>query len=73
MQALPTPAGETAVIEKLVVANQEKETDESNLVHALANQELSGIDAAEEIVKTAKARVRGLAQGYGIECGGEAE
>jgi len=61
------------VIEKLVVANQEKETDENNLAHAVADKELSGIDAAEETVKTAKARVHGLAQGYGIECGGESE
>ncbi len=74
LQALPKPAGEAAeVIEKLVVADQEKETDATNLAHALANEELSAIDAAEETAKTAKARVHGLAQGYGIECGGETE
>jgi hypothetical protein len=74
IRSLPEPSGDASTIAKLLTAAEEKETDESNLAHALANGltngELGAITAAGEAAKTAKAREHYLAQGYGIECGG---
>jgi len=70
LRSLAEPLGETAIVKKYLTANEEKETDETNLAHALENEELNSIAPAEQAAKTARTREHGLAQGYGIECGG---
>jgi len=72
LQSLPEPAGEAAAIAKWLTAESESVTDQSNFADALANEEGTAREAAQQAAGKAKALAHGLAQGYGFKiCGAE--
>lgn len=74
LQSLPEPAGESATIAKWLTAESESVTDQSNFADALANEEGTAREAAQQDAEKAKALAHGLAQGYGFKvCGAEEE
>jgi hypothetical protein len=74
LQSLPEPVGETATIAKWLTAESESVTDQSNFADALANEEGTAREAAQQDAEKAKALAHGLAQGYGFKiCGAEEE
>jgi hypothetical protein len=70
LQALPTPTGDAATVQKIITALDDEAADIDNIAAATAHGEDSAIEAAKRAEQTTKATYDGLAQGYGLKvCG----